>query len=68
MEPETLLMHFLRTAGEDGRVSEITGLRCGYFIRGSASGEAELIPVWRVETDAGDFYLNGFTGKKEAMP
>jgi hypothetical protein len=68
MEPETLLMHFLRTAGGEGHVSEITGLCCGYFIRGSASGEAELIPVWRVETDAGDYYLNGLTGKKEAMP
>lgn len=68
MEPETLLMHFLRAAGGDGSVSEITGLRCGYFNRGSASGVAELIPVWRVETNAGDYYLNGFTGKKEAMP
>jgi hypothetical protein len=68
MEPETLLMHFLRTAGEDGNITEVTDLCCGYFISGSASGDAELIPIWRVKTDAGDYYLNGFTGKQEAIP
>ena len=63
MEPATLLMHFLRAVLEGGYVcSEVTGLTCGYFI--SAPG---LVPVWYVETDAGDYYLNALTGRSETF-
>jgi hypothetical protein len=68
LAPETLLMRFLDAIHEGGYVcSAVESLRCGYIVSVSISGDADLIPVWRVDTDAGPYYLNGLTGKEESL-
>jgi len=66
--PETLLMRFLRAVGEGGYVcSEVRELGCGYIMSVPVSGDVELVPVWRIGTDAGDYYFNGLTGREELL-
>lgn len=39
--------------------STVTGVRQGYLRTDAASAAARFTPVWRIETDAGDFYVSG---------
>jgi hypothetical protein len=68
LEPETLLMRFLDIVHEGGYIcSEVKSLRCGYVVSVSVSGDADMVPVWRVETDAGPYFLNGLTGREMSL-
>ena len=41
--------------------SEIVSCEQGYVHSETASSAMRFVPVWRVETDAGSFYVNGMT-------
>ena len=36
-------------------------------VHASVSGEGELVPVWRIATDTGEFYINAVTGLEETL-
>ena len=36
-------------------------------MRANAAGEGELIPLWRIATDTGEFYINANTGLEETI-
>lgn len=61
-----VLADFITLVRADGgscsRVSAVVG---GYIISVPVSGEARLTPVWKLETDVGDFYINAVTGREE---
>ena len=42
--------------------SAITGLEQGYLRADSAGSELRLIPVWKLHTDTGTFYINALSG------
>lgn len=42
--------------------SAISGLAPCYALERRGSGESELVPAWRVETDTLDYYVNALTG------
>lgn len=41
--------------------SSVTGLTQGYLPADSAGGGIRLVPVWLIETDTGNFFVNGIT-------
>ena len=41
--------------------SEIVSCEQGYVHSETASSALRFVPVWRIETDAGSFYVNGVT-------
>ena len=41
--------------------SEIVSCEQGYVHSETASSALRFVPVWRIETDAGSFYVNGIT-------
>jgi hypothetical protein len=68
MDQATLLMRFLRVVREGGYVcTKISAISPGYSMNDAASNDAVLVPVWRIETDAGAYYINGITGKEEII-
>jgi hypothetical protein len=54
-------------AESGGDVTEITAALAGYRFYVNAFGEGELLPGWRVATDAGDFFVNSITGEVESL-
>ncbi|MEG1632418.1 MAG: hypothetical protein RR314_00045 [Oscillospiraceae bacterium] len=66
LDVPTVLLRFLNIVSEGGHIcSELRNLEPCYMQSTSASGTGFLTPVWRVTTDAGEFYINGLTGKQE---
>lgn len=66
LDVPTVLMRFLALVLDGGRIcSSVDSLELCYSMRANAAGEAELIPVWRIATDTGDFYINAVTGFEE---
>lgn len=64
----TALMRFMASASEKGRVcNEVQGMEMCCVQTASASGTGELTPVWRIDTDAGSFYINAMTGREESV-
>lgn len=62
----TLLVRFMESALEESNhLTEIRAITQGYLYSPSTSARAKLIPVWRVETDQGEMFLNCMTGKVE---
>ena len=57
------LVAFLNSMEETGWVgSAITGIEQGYLLAESAGASTvQLIPVWRLDTDTGEFYVHGIT-------
>ncbi len=65
----TVLMRFLELVLDGGHIcSSLNELELGYNMRSNASGEGELIPVWRIATDTGEYYINAMTGLEETVP
>ena len=59
----TVLMRFLNIVLDGGHVcSSLDELELCYNMRANAAGEGELIPVWRIATDTGEFYINANDG------
>lgn len=64
----TLMIRFLNTVRDGGKIcTQVQGMDLGYMIETTVSGIAELRPVWKLATDAGDYYLGAVTGKVEAV-
>lgn len=63
----TILMRFLDIINESGRVcSELKNAELCYVQTiYPVSGTGTLTPVWRLTTDAGEYYIDGLTGKLE---
>ena len=40
---------------------QVTELTLGYLPSENAGTGMRFVPVWRIETDAGSFYVNGIT-------
>ncbi|HBR09278.1 MAG TPA: hypothetical protein DD735_10375 [Clostridiales bacterium] len=68
MDVSTILMRFLDIISESGHVcSRLENLELCYVQSAPASGLGKLEPVWCLTTDAGEFYINGLTGKRETL-
>ncbi len=64
----TVLMRFIELTQEKGHVcSSLDELELCYVYNGSASGGGSLVPVWRLGTDTGYFYINALSGKEETV-
>lgn len=65
----TAIMYFIEHLRSDGLgCSKITDLEPGYFMNVAVSGECSLKPVWKLTTDAGEFYINAVNGRMEGLP
>lgn len=64
----TVLMKFVALLREQNRVcSSLDALELCYHMSVNAAGEGELVPVWRIVTDTGEFYINAVTGIEETI-
>ena len=64
----TVLMRFLQIVLDRGRIcSSLNALELCYSMTANAAGEGELVPIWRIETDTGEFYINAMTGLEEPV-
>lgn len=64
----TILMRFIDLINTEGYVcSEISSLTTCFTINDTAPGGVVLVPIWKIETDSGDYYINGLTGGPEAI-
>ena len=64
----TVLMSFLEYIRQANIVcSEIINVELGYYSSVSASGSCVLRPVWCIETDTGEYYINAQTGRPEGL-
>ena len=60
----TVMLGFLRhIIDAELRVTKITDVSVGYSLNVGAFGAGELVPVWRIETDDGDFLIDAMTGE-----
>ncbi|MDR0905197.1 MAG: hypothetical protein LBN00_03315 [Oscillospiraceae bacterium] len=63
----TSMLGFLQFVLDSGaEVTKITGITAGYRLNVGAFGTGELMPCWRLDTDAGAFYIDALTGAVEA--
>lgn len=63
LDAATALMSFLEMRRSSGAVvSAVTGVAPCYLFQTSASAPMSLVPAWHLSTDAGNFYVNCFTG------
>ena len=68
LDAATVLMRYLSQARTYGIVfSEIRSVEAGGLMSVSAAGEGSMTPFWRIETDVGQSYVNGLTGKIESI-
>lgn len=64
----TVLMRFVALLRDQNRVcSSLDSLELCYHMSVNAAGEGELVPVWRIVTDTGEFYINAVTGIEETI-
>lgn len=63
-----IMMNFLEYIRQSGQVcNTILGITTDYFIDSATIGDCTLTPVWCIETDVGNFYFDGVTGKSRAL-
>jgi len=68
LDVPTVLLRFLELARREGYVcSEIQALEPGYLVSAQLSGAGSLRPVWRIQTDTGEYFLSGLTGNEELI-
>jgi regulatory protein YycI of two-component signal transduction system YycFG len=68
MSVKTALVYFLYGIKNiDTSCSKVTEVSPAYFIYDSGSGSLVLLPVWRIETNSGNYYVNGLNGKVSAI-
>jgi len=64
MDGASVLMRFLEIVRTEGYIcSEVTGMRPGYLLSVTMSGECVLTPVWQIGTDTGGLLIDAETGK-----
>ena len=68
MNAAGVLVRFLEIVRSEGFIcSTLRTLTPGYLMSVTVSGESTLTPVWHIETDTGDLYLNALTGAAETV-
>jgi len=61
-------MRFLEIVRSEGFIcSRLEGLMPGYLMNVTVSGESTLTPVWHIETDTGELFINALSGKQETI-
>ena len=66
MSAATALGRFLEQVRREGIVcSRLEEISPVYLMSVPVSGESSLIPLWRIRTDTGTFFLNALTGRAE---
>ena len=61
-----MLIRFVEIVREEGYIcSRLDSVTPGYLQTITRSGEAELAPVWHIETDAGALLIDAETGRAE---
>lgn len=67
MDSISVLLRFVEIVRDEGYIcSRLDSVRPGYLMTVTRSGEAELAPVWRLETDAGLLMIDAETGRPRA--
>ena len=67
MDSATILTRFVTLTRTEGIIcSRLDRLTPGYLMDVTLSGESILTPVWHIETDTVDLYLNALTGLPES--
>lgn len=60
----TALVRFLDYGAQSGEVcTAIYNVRSGYLVQGGTLGAQRMMPVWSVETDVAQYYVNMKTGE-----
>ena len=60
----SVLLRFVELIRDEGYIcSRIEAVSPGYLQTVTRSGETELAPVWRIETDAGAVFIDAESGK-----
>ena len=68
MDSVSALMRFLEIVRSEGLIcSRLDALTPGYLMNVTVSGESTLTPVWHIETDTGELYINALSGKTETV-
>ena len=68
LDTATMLLRYLAEIRASGLIcSEIRSVEPGWMMTCSASGEGSMTPFWKIETDVGQNYVNGITGKIESV-
>ena len=66
IDAETALIRFLEQTSHDDRAfTKVFGLSQGFVMYSQVSGTSDIFPVWKIETNAGEFFLNGLYGNLE---
>ena len=66
MNSVSALLRFVEIVRSEGYIcSRLLGVEPGYLMTVTRSGEAELAPVWRIETDTGVLMIDAESGKVE---
>ncbi|MBR1496468.1 MAG: hypothetical protein IJ617_02445 [Oscillospiraceae bacterium] len=66
MDSVTALTRFVTLMKQEGIIcSRLERLTPGYLMSVTLSGESTLTPVWHIETDTFELYLNALTGERE---
>ena len=64
MDSISVLLRFVEIVRSEGYIcSRVDDVRPGYLMTVTRSGEAELQPVWRIETDTGPLMIDAESGK-----
>lgn len=68
MDAVSALVRFLEIVRSEGFIcSRLDALTPGYLMSVTVSGECTLTPVWHIETDTGELYVNALNGKTETV-
>ena len=68
LDVPTVLMRFLALVLDSGRVcSSLDSLELCYSMTATAAGDGSLVPVWRITTDTGEYYINAVSGLEETI-
>ena len=66
LDSVSVLIRFVELVRDEGYIcSRIDSVVPGYLQTVTRSGEAVLSPIWRIDTDAGAFYIDAESGKAE---
>lgn len=68
MDAVSVLIRFVEIVRSEGFIcSRLDALTPGYLVNVTVSGESSLTPVWHIETDTGELFINAITGKTETV-
>ena len=64
----TALVRFLKESADNGYIcTVVTDISAGYAMSVTVSGACILSPVWRIETDTGEYIMNAVSGRFETI-